>query len=29
MTCSTEFVQYVVDQCSGAGKITVRKMFGD
>lgn len=24
-----DFVQYIVDQCSRAGKITVRKMIGD
>lgn len=29
MTCSISFVQYVVDQCSGAENISVRKMFGD
>jgi len=23
------FVQYIIDQCSGAGVITARKMFGD
>ena len=29
MACSSDFVQYVVDQCSGAGEIAVRKMMGD
>ena len=29
MACNQDFVQYIVDQCSGAGDITVRKMFGD
>ena len=29
MASSTDFVQYIVDQCSGAGTIEVRKMFGD
>lgn len=29
MASSPDFVQYVVDQCSGAGEITVRKMMGD
>lgn len=29
MACTTDFVQYVVDQCSTAGEITVKKMFGD
>lgn len=29
MASQTDFVQYVADQCSGAGEITVRKMFGD
>lgn len=29
MSCSAEFVQYIVDQCSGAGNIRVQKMFGD
>ncbi len=24
-----DFVQYVADQCAGAGEITVKKMFGD
>ena len=29
MACSSDFVQYVVDQCSGAGEIAVKKMMGD
>ena len=29
MASNTDFVQYVADQCSHAGEITVRKMFGD
>ncbi|MBQ9138370.1 MAG: TfoX/Sxy family protein [Alistipes sp.] len=29
MACSADFVQYVIDQCSDAGSITVRKMMGD
>ena len=29
MACNTDFVQYIVDQCSGAGDIAVRKMMGD
>ena len=29
MASSTDFVQYVTDQCSGAGEITTKKMFGD
>ena len=29
MSCTTDFVQYVIDQCSTAGEITVKKMFGD
>ena len=29
MACTTDFVQYVVDQCSTAGNITIKKMFGD
>ena len=29
MASNADFVQYVADQCSGAGEITVRKMFGD
>ena len=29
MACNADFVQFIVDQCSGAGVITVRKMMGD
>ena len=29
MACSEDLVLYIVDQCSGAGEITVRKMMGD
>lgn len=29
MASNESFVQYIVDQCSGAGNISVRKMFGD
>ena len=29
MACNPDFVQYIVDQCSGAGEIAVRKMMGD
>lgn len=29
MASNPDFVQYIVDQCAGAGDITVRKMFGD
>lgn len=29
MASNPDFVQYIVDQCSGAGEITARKMFGD
>jgi TfoX/Sxy family transcriptional regulator of competence genes len=29
MACSADFVQFIVDQCSGAGEISVRKMMGD
>ncbi len=29
MACNADFVQYVIDQCSGAGEITVKKMMGD
>ena len=29
MACSTDFVQYISDQCSGAGEIAVKKMMGD
>ena len=29
MASNPDFVQYIADQCSGAGEITVSKMFGD
>ncbi len=29
MASSTDFVQYIADQCSGAGEIATRKMMGD
>ena len=29
MASSIDFVQYIAEQCAGAGQITVRKMFGD
>lgn len=29
MASNTDFVQYVADQCGGAGQIVVKKMFGD
>lgn len=29
MASNPDFVQYIADQCAGAGKITVKKMFGD
>jgi len=29
MASNADFVQYIVDQCSGAGEIAVRKMMGD
>ena len=29
MACNADFVQYINDQCSGAGEIAVRKMMGD
>lgn len=29
MSSNTDFVQYIADQCAGAGTITYRKMFGD
>lgn len=29
MASDADFVQYVADQCAGAGEITVKKMFGD
>ena len=29
MASSIDFVQFITDQCSGAGEITAKKMFGD
>jgi len=29
MASNADFVQYIADQCSGAGEITTKKMFGD
>lgn len=29
MACNSDFVQYIADQCGGAGEITTRKMMGD
>ena len=29
MACNPDFVQYLIDQCSGAGEVTVKKMMGD
>lgn len=29
MASNADFVQYIADQCSGAGNITTKKMFGD
>ena len=29
MACSPNYVQYIIDQCSGAGEIAVKKMMGD
>ena len=29
MASNADFVQYIVDQCSGAGEIAAKKMFGD
>ena len=29
MSSSIDFVQYIADQCSGAGEIVTKKMFGD
>ena len=29
MASDADLVQYIADQCSGAGEITVKKMFGD
>ncbi len=29
MACNADFVQFIVDRCSGAGEIAVKKMMGD
>ena len=29
MASNADFVQYIVDQCCGAGEIVAKKMFGD
>lgn len=29
MASTADFVQYIADQCSGAGEIVTKKMFGD
>jgi TfoX/Sxy family transcriptional regulator of competence genes len=29
MASNPDLVQYIIDQCSGAGEVTARKMFGD
>lgn len=29
MACNADFVQYIADQCAGAGEIVTKKMFGD
>ncbi len=29
MSSSADFVQYVIDQCSGAGEVMAKKMFGE
>ncbi len=29
MANNADFVQYITDQCSGAGEIVAKKMFGD
>ena len=29
MASNPDFVQYIIDQCSGAGEVSARKMFGD
>ena len=29
MASNIDFVQYITDQCAGAGEITAKKMFGD
>ena len=29
MACNSDFVQYIADQCAGAGEIAVKQMMGD
>ena len=29
MSCTSDFIQFIIDQCSGAGEIAVKKMMGD
>lgn len=29
MACNPDFIQYIIDQCSGAGEIAVKKMMGE
>ena len=29
MASNADFVQYIADQCGGAGEIVTKKMFGD
>jgi hypothetical protein len=29
MASTPDFVQYIAEQCAGAGEIMVKKMFGD
>ena len=29
MASNSDFVQYIADQCAGAGEIVTKKMFGD
>ena len=29
MASNADFVQYIIDQCTGAGEVTAKKMFGD
>ena len=29
MASNADFVQYIADQCGGAGEIVAKKMFGD
>lgn len=29
MACNSDFIQYIADQCAGAGEIAVKKMMGD